>query len=92
MGRQQFPRGFPPQLLPLLMKNAVDALIMQKAVVAEADRMGLKVSERRIDRTNCSTVRSLRNSFRMATSSEKRPTRVSCRPSSSWAFLNLRNS
>src|SRR5690349_20901171 len=39
MGRQQFPRGLPPQLVPLLMKNAMDTLIMQKAVVSEADRM-----------------------------------------------------
>lgn len=44
MGRQQFPRGFPPQLLPLMRKNAMDTLVMQKAAVAEADRMGLKVS------------------------------------------------
>jgi peptidyl-prolyl cis-trans isomerase D len=45
MGRQQFPRGFPQQLLPLFMKNAVDTLIMQKAVVSEAGRMGLSVSD-----------------------------------------------
>ncbi len=45
MGRQQFPRGFPPQLLPLMRKNAIEALVMQKAAVEEADRMGLKVSD-----------------------------------------------
>jgi peptidyl-prolyl cis-trans isomerase D len=45
MGRQQFPRGFPSQFLPFLMQRAADQLIMQKALVAEATRMGFKVTD-----------------------------------------------
>lgn len=45
MGRQQFPRGFPSQFLPFLMQRAADQLIMQKAMIAEAHRMGFKVTD-----------------------------------------------
>src|SRR3954470_7347219 len=45
IGRQQFPRGFPQEFLPFLMQNAANSLIMQKAALAEADRMGLRVSD-----------------------------------------------
>jgi len=45
MGRQQFPRGFPSQFLPFLMQRAADQLIVQKAMVAEAHRMGFQVSD-----------------------------------------------
>jgi peptidyl-prolyl cis-trans isomerase D len=45
IGRQQFGgRSVPSQLMPLLMQNAVESLIMQKAMLVEADRMGLTVS------------------------------------------------
>lgn len=44
MGRQQFPRGVPSQLMPFLTQRAVEGLIMQKALLAEASRMGLKVT------------------------------------------------
>ncbi|MBZ5629193.1 MAG: peptidyl-prolyl cis-trans isomerase [Acidobacteriia bacterium] len=45
MGKQQFPRGFPSQFMPFLMKRAADQLIIQKAMVAEAHRMGFKVTD-----------------------------------------------
>jgi peptidyl-prolyl cis-trans isomerase D len=45
MGRQQFPKGLPPQLMPFLIERASDSLIMQKAMLAEAHRLGLKVSD-----------------------------------------------
>ncbi len=45
MGRQQFPRGFPSQFLPFLMQRAADQLILQKAMLAEARRMGFKVTD-----------------------------------------------
>src|SRR5258706_1087068 len=45
IGRQQFPRGFPDQFLPYLMQNAANSLIMQRAAMAEAERMGLRVSD-----------------------------------------------
>ncbi len=44
LGRQQFPRGLPSQFRPFLMQRAADQLIMQKALVVEAGRMGFKVS------------------------------------------------
>lgn len=44
MGRQQFPRGVPSQLMPFLTQRAVEGLIMQKALLVEASRMGLKVT------------------------------------------------
>jgi peptidyl-prolyl cis-trans isomerase D len=45
MGKQQFPRGFPSQFLPFLMKRAADQLIVQKAMIAEAHRMGFHVTD-----------------------------------------------
>ena len=45
MGRQQFPRGFPSQFLPFLMQRAADQLILQKAMIAEAHRMGFHVTD-----------------------------------------------
>lgn len=45
MGRQQFPRGLPPAFMPYLMQRAADQLIMQKAMIAEAHRMGFKVTD-----------------------------------------------
>ncbi|HYG99868.1 MAG TPA: peptidyl-prolyl cis-trans isomerase [Terriglobales bacterium] len=44
MARQQFPRGVPSQLMPFLTQRAVEGLIMQKALLMEASRMGLKVT------------------------------------------------
>jgi peptidyl-prolyl cis-trans isomerase D len=45
IARQQFPRGFPPELQPYLMQSAANNLIMQKAFQAEANRLGLKVTD-----------------------------------------------
>ena len=45
MGKQQFPRGFPSQFMPFLMQRAAQQLIIQKAMVTEAHRMGFKVSD-----------------------------------------------
>jgi peptidyl-prolyl cis-trans isomerase D len=46
MGRQQFPKGnIPDQLLPFLNQQAANSLIMQKVLVVEAQRMGLKVTD-----------------------------------------------
>lgn len=45
MARQQFGGRTPsPQIMPFFVSQAVQRLIDQKALVAEADRMGLKVS------------------------------------------------
>lgn len=45
IGKQQFPRGFPAAFLPFLMQRAADQLIVQKAMVAEAHRMGFNVGD-----------------------------------------------
>jgi peptidyl-prolyl cis-trans isomerase D len=48
MLRQQFPRGTPgdaSMLLPFFTRQAADRLINEKALVAEAERMGLHVSD-----------------------------------------------
>lgn len=47
MLRQQFPRGnaMAAQLLPFFASRAAEQLITQKAVLAEADRLGLRVSD-----------------------------------------------
>ncbi len=45
MGRQQFPRGLPQQFMPFLMQRAAQSLIVQKAMIAEAHRMGFTVTD-----------------------------------------------
>jgi peptidyl-prolyl cis-trans isomerase D len=46
IGRQQFGgRSVPSQLMPFLTQRAVESLINQKALLVEADRMGLKVTD-----------------------------------------------
>ncbi len=46
IAQQQFGgRSVPDQLLPLLRQSAVNQLITQKALIAEAERMGLKVTD-----------------------------------------------
>jgi len=46
MGRQQFPKGnVPDQLMPYLNQQAATNLILQKALVVEARRMGLKITD-----------------------------------------------
>jgi peptidyl-prolyl cis-trans isomerase D len=45
MGRQQFKGNIPPALMPYLMQRAAQGIITQKALVYEADRMGLGVSD-----------------------------------------------
>ena len=45
LGRQQFPQGVPQMVLPFLMQNATEVLINQHALLAEAQRMGIKVSD-----------------------------------------------
>jgi len=50
MMQQQFPRGsaMAPQLMPYFASQAVQQLIMQKAVLAEARRMGLRASDEEV--------------------------------------------
>jgi len=48
MGKQQFPRGFPSQFMPFLMQRAADQLIQQKALIAEAHRMGFNVTDEEV--------------------------------------------
>src|SRR5450755_3893398 len=46
IGRQQFKgQSVPPALMPYLMQRAAQGIITQKALVYEADRMGLNVSD-----------------------------------------------
>lgn len=44
MGRQQFPRGLPQALMPFLVQRAADNLITEHAMLVEAQRVGLSVS------------------------------------------------
>ena len=44
IGRQQFRGNIPDSLMPFLMQRAADSMITQGAMVYEADRMGLGVS------------------------------------------------
>ena len=45
IGRQQFRGNVPSSLMPFLMQRAADSMITQGAMVYEADRMGLGVSD-----------------------------------------------
>jgi peptidyl-prolyl cis-trans isomerase D len=46
MARQQFGgRTLPPKLMPFFTQRDVEGLIVQKAMLVEADRMGLKVTD-----------------------------------------------
>jgi peptidyl-prolyl cis-trans isomerase D len=45
MGRQQFPRSLPQALMPFLYQRAADNLITQHAMVVQAERLGLTVSD-----------------------------------------------
>jgi peptidyl-prolyl cis-trans isomerase D len=48
IGRQQFRGNVPPQLMPYLMQRAADNIISQKALVYEADHMGLGASNEEV--------------------------------------------
>ncbi|MDP9264078.1 MAG: peptidyl-prolyl cis-trans isomerase [Acidobacteriota bacterium] len=43
--RQQFPRGVPETIMPLFLQRAAEQIIVRKAMLAEASRLGLKVSD-----------------------------------------------
>lgn len=45
IGRQQFPTGTPEQLMPLLRRSAAQTLILRSAMLEEADRLGLRVTD-----------------------------------------------
>src|SRR5437868_13947101 len=45
MGRQQFRGNMPEELMPFLIQRAADSLIMQKALLTEAERLGLHVTD-----------------------------------------------
>ncbi|MGC2110996.1 MAG: peptidyl-prolyl cis-trans isomerase [Candidatus Korobacteraceae bacterium] len=45
IGKQQFKGSVPPTIMPYLMQRAAQGLITQKAVVFEADKLGLGVSD-----------------------------------------------
>jgi len=52
IGRQQFGgRSLPSALLPMLRQSAAEQLITQKALLAEAERMGLKVTDAELQDT-----------------------------------------
>jgi peptidyl-prolyl cis-trans isomerase D len=48
IGRQQFQRNIPSQLLPFFIQRAADSLVVDKAMLYEARRLGLKVSENEV--------------------------------------------
>ncbi len=48
MGKQQFKGNVPEQLMPYLEQRAADGLITQAAMVHEADRLGLSVSDQEL--------------------------------------------
>jgi peptidyl-prolyl cis-trans isomerase D len=43
--RQQFPRGVPEMIMPLFLQRAVEQIMVRKAMLVEASRLGLKVSD-----------------------------------------------
>ncbi len=43
--RQQFPRGVPEMILPLFLQRADEQQILRKVMLAEASRLGLKVTD-----------------------------------------------
>src|SRR5579872_35417 len=45
MGKRQFPRGLPEGLMPFLIQQAANNLITENAMLAEARRVGLSVSD-----------------------------------------------
>ena len=45
IGQQQFKGNVPPSIMPYLMQRAAQGMITQKALVYEANRMGLGVSD-----------------------------------------------
>jgi peptidyl-prolyl cis-trans isomerase D len=45
MIKSRYQRGVPPSFMPIFMQQAADQLIMQKAMVAEAHRMGFTVTD-----------------------------------------------
>jgi peptidyl-prolyl cis-trans isomerase D len=45
IGRQQFSRGVPSAFMPFLIQRAADNLILQRAMISEANRMGFKVTD-----------------------------------------------
>ncbi|MCI0353646.1 MAG: peptidyl-prolyl cis-trans isomerase [Acidobacteria bacterium] len=45
MGRQQFQRGIPQQFMPFFRQQAAEQLVTRKAVLAEARRLGLQVTD-----------------------------------------------
>jgi peptidyl-prolyl cis-trans isomerase D len=45
MLKQQSPKGAPAQFVPFMRQRAVESLIMQKALLVEAQRMGLTISD-----------------------------------------------
>jgi peptidyl-prolyl cis-trans isomerase D len=48
IGRQQFKGAVPEAVMPMLMQRAAQTMITQKALVYEADRMGLGVSNQEL--------------------------------------------
>jgi peptidyl-prolyl cis-trans isomerase D len=50
MGRRQFPRGAPPGVMGFFMEQAAQQLILQKAMMAEATRLGFTVTDEEVRR------------------------------------------
>jgi peptidyl-prolyl cis-trans isomerase D len=48
IGKQQFKGNVPQTLMPFLMQRAADSMITQGAIVYEADRMGLGVTDQEV--------------------------------------------
>ncbi|HXE90401.1 MAG TPA: peptidyl-prolyl cis-trans isomerase, partial [Terriglobales bacterium] len=51
IGRQQFQRNIPAQLLPFFIQRAADSLVVDKVMLFEARRLGLQVSEEEVRQT-----------------------------------------
>ena len=45
MARSQFPNGIPAMAMPFFTQQALQSLVMQKALLMEADRMGMNVTD-----------------------------------------------
>jgi len=45
MVRERFPKGAPSQLMPYFLQQAVQELVMQKAMLVEAERLGLRIDD-----------------------------------------------
>ena len=89
MGKQQFKGNVPEQLMPYLMQRAAQSMITEKAMVYEADKMGLSVSDdelrdylaRGTDRPGAVSRAATSLGSRLTSSSSATSSRWACRSS-----------